>query len=222
MEGEPGHRPGLADAHLIHAALEIHDGAPEFGYRLVADELSEHGISAGENRVHRLCTAQRIWSLHSKKRGLNRKAGPPVHDDLLAVPGGGRDFTAPTPTTRARAAHPNRVRTAPRPARNRGLINTPHESTELGQSPVLHRPVESGPFRSRKMHQALTRHDMVGSMGQVSSAGDKAAMESFFSLLQRNVLNRQSWRTREQYGLRSSPGSKGSVTAAGARPYSAG
>jgi putative transposase len=44
--------------------------------------------------VQRLCTAQRIWSLHSKKRGLNRKAGPPVHDDLLVIPGGGRDFTA--------------------------------------------------------------------------------------------------------------------------------
>ena len=28
--------------------------------------------------------------------------------------------------------------------------------------------------------------------------GDNAAMESFFSLLQNNVLNRQSWATREQ------------------------
>ena len=43
-----------ADAHLINAALEIHAGAPEFGYRLVADELPEHGITAGENRVQRL------------------------------------------------------------------------------------------------------------------------------------------------------------------------
>jgi putative transposase len=85
------------DAHLINAALEIHDGAPEFGYRLVADELPGKGISAGENRVARLCSQQRIWSLHSKKRGLNRKAGPPVHDDLIALPGGGRDFTAAAP-----------------------------------------------------------------------------------------------------------------------------
>ncbi len=36
-----------ADAHLINAALEIHGGAPEFGYRLVADELPEHGITPG-------------------------------------------------------------------------------------------------------------------------------------------------------------------------------
>ena len=53
-------------------------------------------------------------------------------------------------------------------------------------------------FRSRKFVHALNRHDMVGSMGRVGAAGDNAAMESFFSLLQNNVLNRQSWATREQ------------------------
>lgn len=39
---------------------------------------------------------------------------------------------------------------------------------------------------------------MVGSMGRVASCGDNAAMESFFALLQKNVLNRRSWATREQ------------------------
>jgi transposase InsO family protein len=39
---------------------------------------------------------------------------------------------------------------------------------------------------------------MVGSMGQVGSAGDNAAMESFFALLQKNVLNRQRWATRDE------------------------
>ena len=53
-------------------------------------------------------------------------------------------------------------------------------------------------FRSRKMQRALTRHSMVGSMGQVGSAADNAAMESFFSLLQRNVLDRRRWTTRDQ------------------------
>ena len=47
-------------------------------------------------------------------------------------------------------------------------------------------------FRSRKVHRALTRHHMVGSMGQVGSAGDNAAMESFFALLQKNVLEHQA------------------------------
>jgi putative transposase len=53
-------------------------------------------------------------------------------------------------------------------------------------------------FRSRKFLHALGYHDMVGSMGRVGAAGDNAAMESFFSLLQKNVLNRRRWDTREQ------------------------
>ena len=35
-------------------------------------------------------------------------------------------------------------------------------------------------------------------MGQVGSTGDNAAMESFFALLQKNVLDRQRWATRDQ------------------------
>lgn len=35
-------------------------------------------------------------------------------------------------------------------------------------------------------------------MGRVGAAGDNAAMESFFALLQKNVLNRQSWATRDE------------------------
>ncbi|MET3769798.1 transposase InsO family protein [Marisediminicola sp. UYEF4] len=32
----------------------------------------------------------------------------------------------------------------------------------------------------------------------MASRGDNAAMESFFALLQKNVLDRRSWATREQ------------------------
>ena len=51
--------------------------------------------------------------------------------------------------------------------------------------------------RARKVHRALAHHGMVGSMGQVGAAGDNAAMESFFALLQRNVLDRHTWATRD-------------------------
>ena len=53
-------------------------------------------------------------------------------------------------------------------------------------------------FRSRQFVLALGRNDMAGSMGRVGAAGDNAAMESFFALLQKNVLDRQRWDTREQ------------------------
>src|SRR5690242_11197423 len=77
------------DAHLINAAIDIHHDDPAFGYRFIADELPARGVAAGENRVARLCSQQRIWSVFARKRGLSRKAGPPVHDDLVA-----RQFTA--------------------------------------------------------------------------------------------------------------------------------
>jgi putative transposase len=48
------------------------------------------------------------------------------------------------------------------------------------------------------VQRALTRHRMVGSMGQVGAAGDNAAIESFFALLQRNVLDRRRWDSRDE------------------------
>ena len=49
--------------------------------------------------------------------------------------------------------------------------------------------------------RALHRHGMVGSMGRVGAAGDNAAMESFFALLQKNVLDRRRWATRQELRL---------------------
>ena len=53
-------------------------------------------------------------------------------------------------------------------------------------------------FEAGNCCRALAIHNLVGSMGRVASRGDNAAMESFFSLLQKNVQNRRSWDTREQ------------------------
>jgi transposase InsO family protein len=55
-----------------------------------------------------------------------------------------------------------------------------------------------GQFRARSFRAVLTAAGLRGSMGRVASAGDNAAMESFHSLLQKNVLNRQRWRTRSE------------------------
>lgn len=38
-------------------------------------------------------------------------------------------------------------------------------------------------------------------MGRVGACGDNAAMESFFSLLQKNVLDTRHWETREELRL---------------------
>ena len=49
--------------------------------------------------------------------------------------------------------------------------------------------------------KALRDNGLAGSMGRVGACGDNAAMESFFALLQKNVLDRQRWRTREDVRL---------------------
>ncbi|GAB3557695.1 hypothetical protein GCM10027405_02930 [Arthrobacter alkaliphilus] len=52
-------------------------------YRFIADELAEKGITAGGNRVQRLCPDHGIWSVFSKKRGLKR--GPATCRDSSGV-----------------------------------------------------------------------------------------------------------------------------------------
>jgi putative transposase len=67
-------------------------------------------------------------------------------------------------------------------------------------------------FRSKKFVRVLKAHQLRGSMGRVGACGDNAAMESFFALLQKNVLNRQRWtsyhrRRRQRRSQNSHPSS---------------
>src|SRR5690606_20598866 len=53
-------------------------------------------------------------------------------------------------------------------------------------------------FRARSYRAVLAAAGMQGSMGRVASAGDNAAMESWHALLQKNVLDRRRWATRDE------------------------
>ena len=66
------------DAHLINNARDIHHDDPAFGYRFIADELARRGVIAGENRVQRLCSQERLVGI-CQEAGLvpqSRPAGP--------------------------------------------------------------------------------------------------------------------------------------------------
>ena len=56
-------------------------------------------------------------------------------------------------------------------------------------------------FRSTAFVRTLKTHGLTGSMGRVGACGDNAAMESFFALLQKNVLDRQRWTSRQELRL---------------------
>ncbi|MGW3810902.1 IS3 family transposase [Micromonospora sp. NPDC005113] len=215
---EPVSQRDWDDAHLINAALDIHADDPAFGYRFIADELPAHGITAGPNRVARLCSQQRIWSVFAKKKGLTRRAGPPVHDDLVQ-----RRFTADAPNrvwltdiTEHPTAEGKLYLCAVKDVYSGRIVGYSIDTrmkaslavAALRNAARLRSPAgtivhsdRGSQFRSRKYVKALHRNGLVGSMGRVGACGDNAAMESFFALLQRNVLDRQRWHTRHQLRL---------------------
>ena len=207
----------LTAAYRADALFDAHRDDPEFGYRFLVDEAREAGEPMAERTAWRICSELGWWSAFGKKRGKNgKKPGPPVHDDLVM-----RDFTADAPNqlwlsditehwTREgklyvcaiKDVYSNRIVGYSIDSRMKSRLAVAALNQAVARRGelagcVLHTD-RGSQFRSRKFVHALNRHDMVGSMGRVGAAGDNAAMESFFSLLQKNVLDRRVWNTREE------------------------
>jgi transposase InsO family protein len=215
------------DAHAIDALRDIHEDDPTLGYRFLTDELADIGITASENRVWRLCSTAGVFASHARRKSKAGKPGPPVHDDLLAVVDEkGRvrhDFTATAPNVKWLTditEHPTRegklYLCAIKDCYSNKVVGYSIDSrmksslaaSALRNAIALRSPVATtvhsdrgSQFRSRKVQRILKNNGLHGSMGRVGSSGDNAAMESFFSRLQKNVLNTRRWDTREQLRL---------------------
>jgi transposase InsO family protein len=207
----------LADAYLTNALVDAHGDDPAFGYRFLADELDRAGHVAGERRVWRLCSQQKLWSTTVRKgrRGKGRP-GPAVHDDHVQ-----RNFTAPAANkvwVTDITEHPtgegnlyccaikdlfgNRIvgyAIADRMTADLAVtaLRTAIARREPDGVVVVHAD-RGSQFRARSFRAVLAAAGLQGSMGRVASAGDNAAMESFWALLQKNILNQQTWRTRDE------------------------
>jgi len=208
-----------ADAHTTNRIVDVHADDPEFGYRFIADELEAAGQRSCERRIWRLCHAHRVWSTTTKqgRKAHAKTPGPAVHDDLVQ-----REFSAPAPDVvwlTDITEHPtlegklyvcsikdlfsNRiVGYALGDRMTAKLAVTALRSAIARRQPrgtvVVHSD-RGSQFRSRAFRATLTANGLTGSMGRVAAAGDNAAMESFYSLLQKNVLNRRRrWRTRSE------------------------
>jgi putative transposase len=207
----------LADAHLLNAIVDIHGDDPEFGYRFISDELEAAGHNASENRVHRLCREHKIWSTTTKKgRKHSKVPGPAVCDDLV-----NRVFSASEPDElwlTDITEHPtaegklycccvkdcfsNRiVGYALGDRMTAALATSALRSAVARRQPrdtvVVHSD-RGGQFRSRAFRAILKAAGLRGSMGRVASAADNAAMESFYALLQKNVLDQKRWKSRDE------------------------
>lgn len=205
---------------LTEAIREAHADDPEFGYRFLADEVRTAGHQVCDRTVWRICSVNGWWASFSR-HARRRRAAPhrmPAHDDLIR-----RDFTAATPNQvwltditehqtdegklyvcAVKDLWSNRIIGYAIDERMKARLAVAAVETAVarrGEADVAGCIVHSdrgSQFRARKMKRCLDRHGLVGSMGQVGTAADNAAMESFFSLLQNNVLNRQRWKTRDE------------------------
>jgi putative transposase len=207
----------LQEAYWADALFDAHRDDPEFGYRFLLDEARDNGVVMAERTAWRICSDNGWFSrFGKKKRGKGTKTGPPVHDDLVR-----RVFTANAPNTlwladitehrtgegklylcAIKDVYSNRIVGYSIDSRMKSRIAVTALNNAVARRDdvagcILHTD-RGSQFRSRKAQHALNRHHMVGSMGRVGAAGDNAAMESFFSLLQKNVLDRQTWATREE------------------------
>jgi transposase InsO family protein len=206
----------LDDAYLTNDLIDAHAEDPTFGYRLLADELGHAGTAVGERRVWRLCRDQRLFSTTTRKGRHAKRPGPAVHDDLVQ-----RNFTAPAPNAvwlTDITEHPtvegklyccaikdlfsNRIVGYALADHMTAALATSALRTAIARrQPVGTLVVHSdrgSQFRSRAYRAVLAHAGLSGSMGRVAAAGDNAAMESFFALLQKNVLDQRRWRTRDE------------------------
>lgn len=209
----------VENAYRINAALDVHREDPGLGYRLIADELKERGLPTSEPRMWKLCNSEGIWSISAKKKPKTKRALPPAHDDLVK-----RRFTAEKPDElwlTDITEHPTNegklyvcaikdvfgnkiVGYSIAPNRKASLAVNALESAVQARRPVktIVHSDRGTQFQSKKFLRLLATSGLRGSMGQVGAAGDNAAMESFFALLQKNVLDRQkNWDNRDELRL---------------------
>jgi putative transposase len=206
------------EAHRANALFDAHRDDPEFGYRFLVDEARENGQTMVDRTAWRICSVNGWWSVFGKKKPYSkaRKPGVPAHEDHVE-----RQFIAATPNTlyladitehrtdegklylcAVKDEWSNRIVGYSMSDRMKSRLAVQAIENAVARRGdvagcILHTD-RGSQFRARSFQRALTRHGMVGSMGQVGSAADNAAMESFFSLLQKNVLNRRRWSTREE------------------------
>lgn len=217
----------LTWAYRANALFDAHQDDPEFGHRFLADEARDAGETMSDRTAWKITSTMGWWSVFMKKktrRGATAP-GPAVHDDLCAYEDEHgvlrHRFAAAGPNelwltditehhtregrlyvSAIKDAYSNRIvgySMAPRMKSSLAVAALDNAVRMRGAHPgcVVHSD-RGSQFRSRKYQRRLKAYGLVGSMGRVGSAGDNAAMESFFALLQKNVLDRRPWTTRDE------------------------
>ena len=202
---------------LLKHIRRIHADDPEYGYRFITDKLKELGYEINEKRIARICSKYHIYaSIHKRKGKKYPTSSLPAHDDLVC-----REFKSDeinkiwfTDITEHPTAE-GKIYYCPMKDAFSGRIvghalgdrmtsSLTLEATDSAMSSrnypkgVIIHSDRGGQFRARVRKGRLQLYKAKGSMGAVGTFADNASMESFFSLLQKNVLNKKRWKTRQE------------------------
>jgi transposase InsO family protein len=201
-----------AQINAIHTASRGTYGAP----RVHAELRLGCGVRCGRKRVARLMYVANLRGV-SRRRWRRPCVQPPVHDDLVQ-----RRFVADAPNRlwlTDITEHPTREGKVYLAAvldvyarRIVGRSIADHLRSELVVDALemarwRRRPEPGGTvlhsdrgsqYTSWAFGHQLRAAGLLGSMGRVGSAYDNAMMESFFSTLQRELLDRKAWTTRKE------------------------
>ncbi len=210
----PASPRALADRELMLTIRDIHQmsrgtyGAP----RVHAELRLGRGIVCGRKRVARLMRADGLAGVcHLRKRG--RKPLPATHDDLVQRQFGadGSDRLWFTDITQHRASDGWVYCCAVMDAWSRRIVGwsiADHIRTELVVDALQMAQWQRQPagtivhadrgaqYTSWLFGHRLREAGLLGSMGRVASSQDNAAMESFWSSMQRQLLDRRPWPSR--------------------------
>ena len=184
------------DAHLLNNIVDVHRTDPEFGYRLIADELETKGHKVSEKRVLRLCRMQRVRCQFYRRR-TSKRPGPAVHDDLV-----NRKFVADRANQvwvgditehwtgegklylcSFKDLWSNRLvgySISSKMTADLAVNALGNAVIQRGYNNTIVHTDRGSQFRSSSFVGKLLKYGLRGSMGRVGAAGDNAAAESFF------------------------------------------
>ncbi len=215
LERGPSDRE-IVDRNLTELICRIHrDSRGTYGAKRIHDELSiEHGVHCGRKRVARLMRLAGLQGVSHARKGRSWRPAPAVHDDLVK-----RQFRAEQPDrvwftdiTQHRAkdgwvyccavldAYSRRcVGWAIADQATSELVTDALEMARWRRRPqagtIVH--ADRGPqYTSWIFGHRLRQAGLLGSMGRVASSVDNALIESFWSTMQRELLDRHSWNSR--------------------------
>ena len=210
----------LEDAYLANTVLDIHtDSRCSYGAPRVHAELRlGMGVRVGRKRIARMLRLVGRRGIAHQHKGRGHQPAPAVHQDLVQ-----RKFTATGPDLlwcTDITEHPTRAGKvyccAVEDVFTRQVVGwsiADHMRSDLVvdalQMATWRRRPQAGTvvhsdrgsqYTSWVFGHRLRQAGLLGSMGRVASSVDNSMIESFWSTMQRELLDTRTWDTPEQLG----------------------